>query len=241
MKILTVFGTRPEAIKLAPVVRALAAAEGVKQVVCTTGQHRQMLGQVLDAFQITPDHELDIMKPGQDLTYVTTAILEKVGGVIDAEKPDWVIVQGDTTTAFAGALAAFYRQVAVAHVEAGLRTGNKYSPWPEEINRQLVGRMASLHFPPTDRAAKNLTDEGVPANEIEMTGNTVIDAIDWMGARIDSDDNLRREMASRFDFIDFNKRLILVTGHRRENFDGGLENVCKALVKIAKRGDVEIV
>jgi UDP-N-acetylglucosamine 2-epimerase (non-hydrolysing) len=241
MRVLSVFGTRPEAIKLAPVVLTLAQTHGVEHVTCVTGQHRQMLDQVLQVFSLTPEHDLNIMKPGQSLSHVTTAALEGLGGVIDAVEPDWVIVQGDTTTAFAGALAAFYRQVKVAHVEAGLRTGNIYSPWPEEMNRKLVGQLTTLHFPPTPTAAANLRREGVPESASIVTGNTVIDALQWVAAKLAADPTYKSEMDQRYSFLDPAKRLILVTGHRRENFDGGLERVCQALARIAARGDVEIV
>jgi UDP-N-acetylglucosamine 2-epimerase len=240
-RVLTIFGTRPEAIKLAPLVHAFEAAPGIVHASCVTGQHRQMLDQVLAVFQLTPAFDLNIMKPGQDLTHVTTAALTGLGGVIDDFKPDWVIVQGDTTTAFSGALAAFYRKARVAHVEAGLRTGNIYSPWPEEMNRKLVSQLTTLHLPPTDVAAGNLLREGVDPATVLVTGNTVIDALHWVSARLRTDADLARAQAERFAFLDPSKRLILVTGHRRENFDGGLEQVCRALAQLAARGDVEIV
>ncbi len=240
-KILTVFGTRPEAIKLAPVVRAFQAAAGVEHVTCVSGQHRQMLDQVLAVFDITPEHDLNIMKPGQSLDHVTTAALTGVGAVMDEIRPDWVIVQGDTATAFAAALAGFYRKVKVAHVEAGLRTGNLLSPWPEEGNRKLIGQITSLHFPPTETSADNLRREAVPEKDISVTGNTVIDALQWVAGRLQNDAALRNEFDGKFSFINPAKRLVLVTGHRRENFDGGLERVCIALRQIAERGDVEIV
>ncbi|WP_275426707.1 non-hydrolyzing UDP-N-acetylglucosamine 2-epimerase [Elioraea rosea] len=241
LRVLTVFGTRPEAIKLAPVVLAFQREASVQHVLCVTGQHRQMLDQVLAVFRLTPDHDLAIMKPGQDLTHVTMAVLEGLGAVIEAEKPDWVIVQGDTTTAFAASLTAFYRRVKVAHVEAGLRTGNIYSPWPEEMNRRLTGQIATLHFPPTEAAAANLAREGVPASRVLVTGNTVIDALHAVCARLDTDDALRGELDALFGWRDRSKRLVLVTGHRRENFEGGLERVCRALATLSRRGDVEIV
>jgi UDP-N-acetylglucosamine 2-epimerase (non-hydrolysing) len=241
LHVLTIFGTRPEAIKLAPVVQAFAAEPGVRHTLCVTGQHRQMLDQVLRIFGLTPDHDLDIMKPGQDLTHVTTAVLEGLGPVLDLVRPDWVIVQGDTTTAFAASLAAFYRQISVAHVEAGLRTGNIYSPWPEEMNRQLTGRIARVHFPPTEAAAANLRREGVAEDRLLVTGNTVIDALQWVAARLDSDPALSARFAQEFNWLDPSRRLVLVTGHRRENFDGGLARVCEALAQLAARGDLQIV
>lgn len=241
MHVLTIFGTRPEAIKLAPVVRALAEAPSVRHTLCVTGQHRQMLDQVLAVFGLTPDHDLAIMRPGQDLTHVTTAVLEGMGGVLDQARPDWVIVQGDTTTAFAASLAAFYRQIDVAHVEAGLRTGNIYSPWPEEMNRKLTGQIARLHFPPTEAAAANLRREGIEDRHLLVTGNTVIDALQWVAARLESDPALSASFASTFSWLDPARRLILVTGHRRENFEGGLARVCEALARLSARGDVQIV
>lgn len=241
LRFLTIFGTRPEAIKLAPVVLAFAGAPGATHSLCVTGQHRQMLDQVLKIFDLTPDHDLAIMKPGQDLTHVTTAVLEGLGAVLDQARPDWVIVQGDTTTAFAASLAAFYRKIRVAHVEAGLRTGNIYSPWPEEMNRKLTGQIASLHFPPTEAAAQNLRREGAPEARMLVTGNTVIDALQWVAAKLDSDPALSAGFAQDFAWLDPTRRLILVTGHRRENFDGGLARVCQALARLAARGDVQIV
>jgi UDP-N-acetylglucosamine 2-epimerase len=240
-RILTVFGTRPEAIKLAPVVLALQSDPRTHHVTCVTGQHRQMLDQVLSNFDIVPDHDIDLMRPGQDLTHVTSAALEGVGRILDRVEPDWVIVQGDTTSAFAGALAAFYRKVRVAHVEAGLRTGNIYSPWPEEMNRRLVGRLTTLHFPPTESSAENLRREGVSDASMCMTGNTVIDALQWVVGRLAADSEFRDRFDVALPFLRANRRLILVTGHRRENLGSGLEGICGALRRIADRGDVEIV
>ena len=236
-RILTVCGTRPEAIKLAPVVHAALLESRVEHHLCVTAQHRQMLDQVLGVFGLTPDSDLDIMKPGQTLDGVAAAVLGGVGQVMDVWKPDWVIVQGDTTTAFGAALAGYHRQVKVAHVEAGLRTGNLYSPWPEEGNRRLIGQLATIHFPPTESAANNLRREGFSESQIEVTGNSVIDALHWVADKVTSDTGL----ADRFAFLNPDRRLILVTGHRRENFDGGLERVCQALAQIAKRADVEIL
>jgi UDP-N-acetylglucosamine 2-epimerase len=241
MRVLTVFGTRPEAIKLAPVILTLAKTPGIESVTCVTGQHRQMLDQVNAIFDIVPDHDLALMKPGQSLAHVTTAALDGVGAVIDKVKPDWVIVQGDTTTAFAAALAAFYGRVRVAHVEAGLRTGNILSPWPEEMNRKLVGQLTSLHFPPTPTAAANLRAEGIAEDAMLVTGNTVIDALQWVSRKLDEDSAARAALDAKFAYLDPPKRLIPVTGHRRENFDGGLERVCETLARIAVRDDVEIV
>jgi UDP-N-acetylglucosamine 2-epimerase (non-hydrolysing) len=236
-KILTVCGTRPEAIKLAPVVLAALASDAVDHHLCVTGQHRQMLDQVLAVFGLTPDSDLNIMRPGQSLDDIASAALIGIGKVIDDWSPDWVIVQGDTSTAFAASLAAFHRKVKVAHVEAGLRTGNMLSPWPEEGNRRLIGQLAAIHFPPTRWAEANLLREGFPQDQIEMTGNTVIDALTWVKERVEADS----EIADKFSFLNPDRRLILVTGHRRENFDGGLKRVCQALAALSKRDDIEIL
>lgn len=241
MKVLSVFGTRPEAIKMAPVVMRLAREAGVDSRVCVTAQHREMLDQVLTHFQVVPLYDLNLMKAGQGLTYITSAVLEGMDRIFDEFLPDWVIVQGDTTTAFAAALAAFYRRIKVAHVEAGLRTGNIYSPWPEEMNRMLATQLSSLHFPPTTTSRKNLLREGVNEKNIEVTGNTVIDALMFTRNVVTGDGPKAREIASRFPYISPDKRMILVTGHRRENFDGGLERIFKSLAVLAKRSDVQIV
>ncbi len=241
MKILSVFGTRPEAIKMAPVVNALKSSAGIQSEVCVTGQHRQMLDQVLELFGIQPDHDLNIMKPGQDLTDITSNILLGLRQVLKAKRYDMVLVHGDTTTTMAAALAAFYEKVPVGHVEAGLRTGNIYAPWPEEMNRSLVGRMAALHFAPTERARQSLLIENVPDSAILVTGNTVIDALKQVVAKLDSDDALRQGLASRFPFIDPSKKLITVTGHRRENFGDGFERICHALHALSQRHDVQVV
>ncbi len=241
MRVLTVFGTRPEAIKMAPVIRRLADAPGVTSLVCVTAQHRQMLDQVLDLFAIRPDRDLDLMRAGQGLTYITTAVLERIAAVYAELRPDWVLVQGDTTTTFAAALAAFYAKVPVAHVEAGLRTGNVHSPWPEEMNRRLTTALAGLHFPPTERSRRNLLAEGVDPARIAVTGNTVIDALlDALGL-LGADPARAAAVERVLPAPAAGKRLILVTGHRRENFDGGLEGVARGLLLLAARGDVEIV
>jgi UDP-N-acetylglucosamine 2-epimerase len=241
MRIMTVFGTRPEAIKLAPLVREFQKSAGIEHTLCVTGQHRQMLDQVLQVFGLVPDYDINLMVPGQTLTHVTSSALEGVGRVLDEVKPEWLIVQGDTTTAFAAALAAFYRNVKVAHVEAGLRSGNMYSPWPEELNRRLISVIATLHFPPTAVSRQKLLDENVPDGSICVTGNTVIDALHWMDEQLSGSESVRQKYEAALPPHDPAKRLILVTGHRRENFDGGLAHVCKALVEVADRGDVEIV
>ncbi|WP_166837711.1 non-hydrolyzing UDP-N-acetylglucosamine 2-epimerase [Rheinheimera pleomorphica] len=234
MKVLTVFGTRPEAIKMAPLVQQLAADPAFDARVCVTGQHRQMLDQVLDLFSITPDYDLAIMKAGQDLTDVTTAILQGLKPVLQQFKPDIVLVHGDTATTFAASLAAYYQQIPVGHVEAGLRTGNIYSPWPEEANRKLTGALAQLHFAPTKLSADNLRGEGVSASNIIVTGNTVIDALLQVTDKVNTDATLTAAFAQQFSFIDDSKKLILVTGHRRESFGGGFERICQALVDTAK-------
>jgi UDP-N-acetylglucosamine 2-epimerase (non-hydrolysing) len=241
VRFLTIFGTRPEAIKLAPVVLALAEEPGIRHTLCVTGQHREMLDQVLRLFDLVPDHNLDIMKPVQDLTHVTTAVLEGLRPVLDEARPDWVIVHGDTTTCFAASLAAFYRKIPVAHVEAGLRTGNIHSPWPEEMNRRLTGQLATLHFPPTEAAAENLRREGVAEDRLLVTGNTVVDALHRVAARLDAAPLLAAPLVQEFSWLDPARRLVLVTGHRRENFSGGLARVCRALARLAARGDVQIV
>lgn len=241
IKVLTVFGTRPEAIKLAPVVTALSAARGIESLVCVTAQHRQMLDQVLSLFEIKPDFDLDIMQAGQGLDYITTAALTGVQEVIRDCRPDRVLVQGDTTTTFAAALAAFYEKVPAGHVEAGLRTGNIHSPWPEEMNRKLTSAICDLHFPPTETSRQNLLAEGIPQDRITVTGNTVIDALLQAMEIIDTSPDLQARLEKQFEFIDPSRRLILTTGHRRENFDGGLERVCHGLATLAERDDVVVV
>lgn len=241
MRVLTVFGTRPEAIKMAPVVNALKTAQGVQTGVCVTAQHRQMLDQVLHLFGIRPDHDLDLMKPGQDLTDITSGVLLGLRQVLKSERFDLLLVHGDTTTTMAASLAAFYEKVPVGHVEAGLRTGDLYAPWPEEMNRSVVGRIAALHFAPTERARRSLLAEGVRDASIHVTGNTVIDALKDVVHRLDTDASLAHAMRERFSFVNPGKRLICVTGHRRENFGGGFERICTALRALSERGDVQIV
>ena len=241
MRILTVFGTRPEAIKMAPVLRALAAAEGVESLLCVTAQHRGMLDQVLDVFGLAPDFDLDIMTPGQDLTAITTAVLERLGPVIEQTAPDRMLVHGDTTTTFAASLAAFYRHVPVGHVEAGLRTGDASRPWPEEMNRRLTDTICDLHFAPTKSARDNLLAEGLDAAGIEVTGNTVVDALLQMRDRLAKDAGLRDAAEAEAPVLDPSRKLILVTGHRRENFGDGMKRICDALARLASRDDVEIV
>jgi len=235
MKVLTVFGTRPEAIKMAPLAIKLAEQEGIDARVCVTAQHREMLDQVLGLFEITPEYDLNIMKPGQDLTDVTTNILQGIKPILADFKPDVVLVHGDTATTFATSLAAYYQQIAVGHVEAGLRTGNIYSPWPEEANRKLTGAITTYHFAPTETSQQNLLNEAVAQENITVTGNTVIDALLDVSAKLKNDTALNSEMAERFSFLNKDKKLILVTGHRRESFGGGFERICKALAYTAEQ------
>ncbi len=240
-RVLLVFGTRPEAIKMAPLANALKVHSSIHLQVCVTAQHRQMLDQVLHAFDISPDFDLNLMQPGQDLTDVTCAVLSGLRPVLRDSRPDIVLVHGDTTTTLGASLAAFYQRIRVGHVEAGLRTGNLMSPWPEEANRRLTGGLAQLHFAPTDVARTNLLREGVAEETIYVTGNTVIDALLAARLKIKNDLLLQEEFASRFRYIDNSRRLILVTGHRRENFGSGFEGICSALAQLANRDDVQIV
>lgn len=242
-KILTVFGTRPEAIKMAPVVQELQKQkDSFESRVCVTAQHREMLDQVLGIFNIVPEYDLDIMKPGQNLTDVTCKVLQGLISVLEDFKPDVVLVHGDTTTCMAASLAAFYQQIQVGHVEAGLRTGNMLAPWPEEMNRKITGAIGSHHFPPTEQAQKNLLNEGVKPENIVVTGNTVIDALYEITERVRSDKQLKQQMDEKFSFLDASKRLVLVTGHRRENFGAGFEQICNALKQITEsQPDVEVL
>jgi len=240
-KVLVVFGTRPEAIKMAPLVKALQLDANFDVEICVTAQHRQMLDQVLELFEISPDYDLNLMKAGQDLTDITSSVLTGMREVLRKAKPSIVLVHGDTSTAFAASLAAFYEKIEVAHVEAGLRTGNPYSPWPEEMNRRLTGSIAAMHFAPTERARDNLVMEGVNERFIHVTGNTVVDALLSIVNRIRSDETLQKELDSKFSYLERNKRLILVTGHRRENFGAGFDEICTALKIISERGDVDIL
>lgn len=241
VKTLCVFGTRPEAIKMAPLALALNADPRFDAKVCVTGQHRQMLDQVLDLFDLIPDFDLNIMKPGQDLSDITSAILKGMKQVFSDFKPDVVLVHGDTATTFASTLAAYYHQIPVAHVEAGLRTGNMYSPWPEEGNRKLTGALATLHFAPTETSRQNLLREGIK-NGIKVTGNTVIDALLQVVTKLQKEVTLQQSLDRKFDFIRPDSRLVLVTGHRRESFGGGFERICQALAETATAfPDIEIV
>ena len=241
-KVLLVFRTRPEAIKMAPLVKALKANPAFDARVCVTAQHRQMLDQVLELFDIQPEYDLNLMKPGQDLTDITTGVLQGLKTVFSEWRPDVVLVHGDTSTTFGASLAAFYQRIAVGHVEAGLRTGNLYSPWPEEANRKLTGVLANWHFAPTATSQGNLLREGVNPETVHVTGNTVIDALLQVREKIKSDASLQQQFAEKFAFLDGSKRLILVTGHRRENFGGGFERICEALARIAQENtDVQVL
>jgi UDP-N-acetylglucosamine 2-epimerase (non-hydrolysing) len=243
LKVMSVFGTRPEAIKMASVVKQLEKhPDTILSKVCVTAQHRQMLDQVLDLFEIHPDYDLSIMKPGQDLFDVTCGVLHGLKTVFEQERPDIVLVHGDTTTTMAASLAAYYCRLSVGHVEAGLRTHNKYAPFPEEINRKVAGVLADIHFAPTPWARDNLLAEGVSPDRIHVTGNTVIDSLLTVVDKVRHDDDISLKMAQAFSFLDQAKRLILVTGHRRENFGEGFEQICRALAEIAaSRPDVEIL
>lgn len=237
IKILTIFGTRPEAIKMAPLVKELEKREELESRVCVTAQHREMLDQVLEIFNVKPDFDLDIMKERQSLSGITTRILTGIEEVFDNVKPDIVLVHGDTTTTFAGSLAAFYKKIKIGHVEAGLRTFNKYFPYPEEMNRRLTGAMADFHFAPTKTSRMNLLNEGVNKDLIFVTGNTVIDA---MKSTVREDYMFENEALKSMDFK--GKRVIMVTAHRRENWGEPLKNICKSLKRIAAEyEDVEIV
>lgn len=249
-KILLVFGTRPEAIKMTPLVKKLQEMpEQFQTIVCVTGQHREMLDQVLRLFDITPDYDLNIMKPNQDLYDITSRILLGMRDVLKEVKPDIVLVHGDTTTSMAAALAAFYQQIPVGHVEAGLRTGNIYSPWPEEMNRLITGRITTHHFAPTPLAEQNLLKEGVKPEQIVVTGNTVIDALQMVVKRLAEDKALANEVATKIDQMGYEvqrlygkRRMVLITGHRRENFGEGFLNICHAIKSLSvKYPDVDFV
>ncbi len=239
-KILTVFGTRPEAIKLFPLIHVLEADERFESVVCVSAQHRAMLDQVLAIAGIVPEYDLDLMTPGQTLDALTARAVVEIGKVLDEERPDWVVVQGDTTTVMAGALAAYYRKIPVCHVEAGLRSGNIHHPWPEEVNRRMVGTFAALHCAPTETAARALKRENIDASSVHVTGNTVIDALEWVTKRIENEPSLASGLAGiERRFAD--KRIIGMTSHRRENFGEGMMQIADAVTRIAARDDVAVV
>lgn len=239
MKILTVFGTRPEAVKMAPVVRQLAATSGVEARVCVTAQHRQMLDQVLRLFKIQPDYDLNLMRDGQTLPQLSADIFTHLDPVLEDFKPDWVLAQGDTTTVAITSLLCYYRRIKFGHVEAGLRTHDKWAPFPEEVNRRIAGVVADLHFAPTDWSKENLLREGVDEKIIKVTGNTVIDALQFVAKQNEPNDV--KELLSKLEIEKDKRKLILVTAHRRENFGKPMENICKALFDLSRRGDVEIV
>lgn len=241
-KVLIVFGTRPEAIKMAPLVTQLKQRSGIDCKVCVTAQHREMLDQVLHLFKIEPDYDLNVMQPGQTLNQLTSSILTGLKPILDDLKPDYVLVHGDTATTFATALAAYYERIKVGHVEAGLRTGNIYSPWPEEANRKLTGALTNLHFAPTESARQALLSEGYHDGSITVTGNTVIDALLDVVALLKQDQAMQQALNKQFNFLDSNKRLVLVTGHRRESFGGGFERICQAIRNTADANeDVEFL
>ncbi len=238
--ILVVFGTRPEAIKLFPVIRAIASIKGLRVRTCVTAQHRGLLDQVLAIAGLTPDHDLDIMEPGQSLDRLTARLLTGIGETIDVDQPDMVMVQGDTATAMAGALAAYYRRIPVAHVEAGLRSGDIYHPWPEEVNRRIVAPIAQYHFAPTQTAADALIREAIDPTKVHVTGNTVIDALHWTRDRIGTEPGLADMVAPVLAKM-AGRRIVLVTTHRRENFGDGMAAIARAIGRIAERQDVGVI
>lgn len=240
-KILIVFGTRPEAIKMAPVVHALKARPDFETRVCVTAQHREMLDQVLSLFQIDPDYDLDLMTAGQTLSDISSKVLQGITGVLAQWTPDLVLIHGDTTTTAMTAMACFYQRIPVGHVEAGLRTGNMWSPWPEEFNRRLAGLVTCLHFAPTQQARTNLLAEKISPEWIDVTGNTVIDALLHVSERIDRDKDIQVQFQQKFNFLDDRKRILLVTGHRRENFGDSMQSICRGLLALSQRDDLEIV
>ena len=239
-KVLLVFGTRPEAIKMAPVVKALKGTPEIDARVCVTAQHREMLDQALSLFEIVPDYDLDLMKPGQGLFEITSGALAGLKEILAEASPDLVLVHGDTTTTLSASLAAYYQRIPVGHVEAGLRTGNIYSPWPEEINRKVAGAIARLHFAPTERSKQNLIAENTAEDQVIVTGNTVIDALLAVVEKLEADSSKSREFDEAFG-IDPTRRMVLVTGHRRESFGDGFQRICDALASLAERDDIQII
>lgn len=249
-KVMLVFGTRPEAIKMAPLVRLFKTSESFETVVCVTGQHRQMLDQVLDLFEITPEYDLNIMKSNQDLYDITSSVLLGMRDVLSKCKPDIVLVHGDTTTSMATSMAAFYQRITVGHVEAGLRTHNIYSPWPEEMNRLITSRISRYNFAPTELNKNNLINEGIDSNSVFVTGNTVIDALHYVVRKIDSNPYLKNKVENQITQLGYNvrerltkeKKIVLITGHRRENFGEGLFNICKSIKSLSlKYPDVDFI
>ena len=240
MKILSIFGTRPEAIKMAPLVRNLEQAASIDSVVCITGQHRTMLEQVMNLFDIKAHHDLDVMVPNQSLNSLCSRIFAKLDPILESERPDRVLVHGDTSTAMVAATAAFHRRIPVGHVEAGLRTGDLSQPWPEEMNRRVIDVMSDFLFAPTISSRDNLLRENL-GGRVVVTGNTVIDALQLTAQRLDKDASLRATLDAKFPFISPQRRILLVTGHRRENFGDGFAHICEALAELAKRSDIDIV
>ena len=240
-KTLCIFGTRPEAIKMAPLVKKLEQNPDIDSYVCVTAQHREMLDQVLELFEIKPDFDLGIMKSGQNLSHITSEVLIKLEPILQQLKPDRVLVHGDTTTAMGAAMAAFYQKIPVGHVEAGLRTGDMLSPWPEEMNRRVVSVFADMHFAPTSKAQENLLNENVDAGKIFITGNTVIDSVIMIAAKLRSNEQLQKHLSEQYSFLDEQKKLILVTAHRRENFGQGFLDICNAISLIAENENVQVV
>ena len=240
-KVLIVIGTRPEAIKMAPLYNLLKTDNRFNVKLCVSGQHREMLDQALNLFEIVPDYDLKIGQDNKPLTAIVAATISKLSVILDKFVPKIVLVHGDTATTTAAALAVFYKRIKIGHVEAGLRTWNLNSPWPEEGNRKLTDAVSTVYFAPTRQAEKNLLKENVNPNDIFITGNTVIDALIWTKKKLDNDDRLQNDMRKKFSFLDNSKKLILVTAHRRENFGEGINNICEALVEIAKRKDVQVV
>ena len=241
LKVLSIFGTRPEAIKMAPLVKKLQQHPDIESYVCVTAQHREMLDQVLQLFDITPDYDLDIMKSAQNLTDITSEILKKLEPVLQQLKPDRVLVHGDTTTAMVAAMTAFYQKIPVGHVEAGLRTGDLYSPWPEEMNRRVVSVYADMHFSPTQKAKDNLIDENIDDDKIFITGNTIIDSILLVKDKLNSNKEIAQQFDDILPFLDPQKKLILVTAHRRENFGQGFLDICTAISLIAENKNVQVL
>jgi UDP-N-acetylglucosamine 2-epimerase (non-hydrolysing) len=241
IRIMIIFGTRPEAIKMAPIIKKLKSNPRFDIRICSTGQHREMLGSVLHLFELSPDYELNIMAHGQNLSQLTSKALLGLDQILTESPVDLIMVHGDTSTAVSASISSYYHHIPVAHVEAGLRTGDIYAPWPEEMNRKLIGCISSLHFAPTELTMNNLINEDVSRNRIFVTGNSVIDALFYVLNKIECNQDIKRDLDSKFAFLNNKKKLILVTGHRRESFGSGFENICKALLQISYRDDVEIV
>lgn len=241
LSVLLIFGTRPEAIKMAPVIEELVQFPNIKTQICVTGQHREMLDQILKLFSIKPEYDLNLMKAGQNLTQLTSGIMVELEKVLVQSKPDRVIIHGDTTTTMAASLASFYQKIPVAHVESGLRSKDIYSPWPEEVNRKITSVIADLHFAPTESARQNLINESIQPDRIFVTGNTVIDALLKVSSIIEQDKSIKSKLEAQFTFLDTTKKMLLVTAHRRESFGQGFENIARALRTVAERKDVQIV